>query len=821
MGYIPGGGLFHSALGDFLAAASNKYAGFASAAPGAVRLENALIAWLAEIVGYPAEAAGTLTSGGSLANLTAIVAAREARDPDGGGAVYSTEFVHHCLDKALHIAGRGRSPHRRVATDESHRMRPEALAEALERDQTDGIRPWLVIASAGTVDTGAVDPLPEIADLCARYGAWLHVDGAYGGLFMLCPEGRERLAGIERADSLALDPHKTMFLPYGTGAALVRDGQAAEGRVQRHRRLPRAAGAELGRPRAGRPLARAHPPLPRPSALAAASARRNRRLPRRPVREDRPRPLFPRALVGDGKMGRGAGAGPLRRRLPLPPGERRCRRLQRGPAPPHSGRGTGVPLGHPDRRSAVAALRHPLLPDPHRACRRDDRRAGAGSRPRWRPNERRRRGGRLARAAGGRYARPLFLATLLTGSFLLFLVQPMVARMALPRLGGAPAVWNSAMVVFQALLLGGYAYAHFLARLRPRLQAGVHLILFAVAALWLPIGLGAATLPADAQPAFWAPWLLLGAIGPLFFLVSAQAPLMQRWYALESARAEPYALYAASNLGSFAGLISYPILVEPLLTLRQQSLLWTAGYGLLVVLVAAAALTIPAHAVESKPERVSPAPTARRVLHWIALAAVPSGLMLSTTTHLTTDIVAVPLLWVVPLGLYLLSFVIAFATGRKTAHLFTAIAPLGPAHRRRLRAQRRLGAALVQRDRGAGPPAGDRGRAPRRALPPSPRRRPPDRLLPRHGRRGRARRAVLRGRGAFGLRLGLRASAASARRRLAGAAAAVHPLGPRPSGLEPLGAGGGRARPVLRSPTCGRWPGSIRPGRPSSASSSR
>ncbi|MEA3034571.1 MAG: hypothetical protein QOH04_330 [Sphingomonadales bacterium] len=275
-----------------------------------------------------------------------------------------------------------------------------------------------------------------------------------------------------------------------------------------------------------------------------------------------------------------------------------------------------------------------------------------------------------------RYARPLFLATILTGSFLLFLVQPMVARMALPRLGGAPAVWNSAMVVFQALLLGGYAYAHFLARLTPRLQAGVHLVLFAVAALWLPIGLGAATLPPGAQPAFWAPSFLLGAIGPLFFLVSAQAPLMQRWYALESARGEPYALYAASNLGSFAGLIAYPIAVEPLLTLRQQSLLWTAGYALLVLLVAAAALTIPAHAVEAKPERVSPAPPARRILHWIALAAVPSGLMLSTTTHLTTDIVAVPLLWVVPLGLYLLSFVIAFAARRKTAHLFTAIAPL-------------------------------------------------------------------------------------------------------------------------------------------------
>jgi glutamate/tyrosine decarboxylase-like PLP-dependent enzyme len=226
MGYIPGGGLFHSAVGDFLAAASNKYAGFASAAPGAVRMENAVLGWLAQVVGYPSQAAGTLTSGGSIANLTAIVAAREARDPEGGGAVYSTEFVHHCVDKALHIAGRGRAPHRRIATDASHRMRAGALAEALERDRADGVRPWLVIASAGTVDTGAVDPLREIADLCALHGAWLHVDGAYGGLFMLCPEGREALAGIERADSLALDPHKTLFLPYGTGAVLVREGQA-------------------------------------------------------------------------------------------------------------------------------------------------------------------------------------------------------------------------------------------------------------------------------------------------------------------------------------------------------------------------------------------------------------------------------------------------------------------------------------------------------------------------------------------------------------------------------------------------------------------
>jgi spermidine synthase len=275
-----------------------------------------------------------------------------------------------------------------------------------------------------------------------------------------------------------------------------------------------------------------------------------------------------------------------------------------------------------------------------------------------------------------RYARPLFLITILTGSFLLFLTQPMIARMALPRLGGAPAVWNSAMLVYQALLLGGYAYAHFLSRLRPRRQAGVHIALFALAAFWLPIGLGAALLPQDVSPALWTPWFLFSSIGPLFFIVSAQAPLMQRWYALESRRGDPYPLYAASNLGSFAGLLSYPLLVEPLLTLAQQSLLWSSGYALLVVLVAACALTIPPDAVEEAPAETEPAPARLRILHWIALAAVPSGLMLSTTTHLTTDIVAMPLLWVLPLGLYLLSFVVAFAARRKPADFISGIAPL-------------------------------------------------------------------------------------------------------------------------------------------------
>ena len=225
MAYIPGGGVPFAALGDLLAATSNKYSGFASASPGAVRIENACVAWLASVVGFPAEAAGTLTSGGSIANLTAVVAAREARDPEGGGAIYLTRFAHYCVDKALRIAGRGRSPRRVIATDDAHRMSVEALEEALEQDRRNGVRPWLVVASAGTVDTGAIDPLHEIAELCRRHGAWLHVDGAYGGLFALCDEGREKLRGIDQADSLALDPHKTLFLPYGTGAALVRDGK--------------------------------------------------------------------------------------------------------------------------------------------------------------------------------------------------------------------------------------------------------------------------------------------------------------------------------------------------------------------------------------------------------------------------------------------------------------------------------------------------------------------------------------------------------------------------------------------------------------------
>ena len=268
-----------------------------------------------------------------------------------------------------------------------------------------------------------------------------------------------------------------------------------------------------------------------------------------------------------------------------------------------------------------------------------------------------------------------FIATICAGSFLLFLVQPMVARMALPRLGGAPSVWNSAMLVYQALLLGGYAYAHWLARFSGRVQAGIHLALFLAAALTLPVGLNGAMPSASSNPIFWVPYLLLASIGPLFFVVAAQAPLMQRWFTL-SGGGDPYPLYAASNFGSFAGLIAYPLVVEPLLPVADQSLMWSGGYLVLMAMVAVSTFAMPKDAASAPSAPLETAiPDRKTVARWIVLAAVPSGLMLSTSLHLTTDIVAMPLLWVLPLGLYLLSFSVAFSTNRRLAGFIKRIAP--------------------------------------------------------------------------------------------------------------------------------------------------
>ncbi len=228
LAYIPGGGIYPSALGDMLAAIGNRYAGVAYASPGAVAMENGLIRWMADLVGFPATTAGTLLSGGSLANLTAIVTARDAaglkaRDVEHA-VVYSTAEVHHCVDKALQYAGMAEVQRRIIPVDGQRRMRVDLLREAIREDAASGqLKPWLIIASAGTTNTGAVDPLDAIADVAADAGVWYHIDAAYGGFFMLSPQARERLRGIERADSLVLDPHKGLFLPYGTGAVLVRD----------------------------------------------------------------------------------------------------------------------------------------------------------------------------------------------------------------------------------------------------------------------------------------------------------------------------------------------------------------------------------------------------------------------------------------------------------------------------------------------------------------------------------------------------------------------------------------------------------------------
>lgn len=228
LGYIPGGGLYTSALGDYLAAVTNRYSGVFFASPGAVRMENMLLEWMRELVGYPAESAGgNLTSGGSIANLMAVVAARDAfglkaRDVEKA-VVYTTEQAHHSLDKAVRIAGLGESVRRLVPLDDRYRMRPDALRAAIASDRASGLLPFLTIATAGTTDTGVVDPIEEIASVCRQEDLWLHVDAAYGGFFLLCEEGRKAMGRLDGSHSCIMDPHKTLFLPYGSGAVLVRD----------------------------------------------------------------------------------------------------------------------------------------------------------------------------------------------------------------------------------------------------------------------------------------------------------------------------------------------------------------------------------------------------------------------------------------------------------------------------------------------------------------------------------------------------------------------------------------------------------------------
>ncbi|HKA69405.1 MAG TPA: pyridoxal-dependent decarboxylase [Actinomycetes bacterium] len=228
VGYIPGGGLYAAAIGDFLACVVNRYTGVAQPAPALVRLEATVLRWLCDLFGLPPAAQGVLTPGGSMSTLSAIVAARTTRlgEDFGSAALYVSDEVHHSVAKAAKIAGLPAAAVRVVATDAGLRMDPDALRAAVANDRRRGDRPFLVVGSAGTINAGMVDPLDAIADVAEQEGLWYHVDAAYGGFFQLTQRGKTAFRGIERADTITLDPHKGMFLPYGTGCLLARDGQA-------------------------------------------------------------------------------------------------------------------------------------------------------------------------------------------------------------------------------------------------------------------------------------------------------------------------------------------------------------------------------------------------------------------------------------------------------------------------------------------------------------------------------------------------------------------------------------------------------------------
>jgi hypothetical protein len=262
----------------------------------------------------------------------------------------------------------------------------------------------------------------------------------------------------------------------------------------------------------------------------------------------------------------------------------------------------------------------------------------------------------------------VYTAAIFTSALLLFSVQPLFTKMVLPRLGGSPGVWSVAMVFFQSLLLGGYAYAHYLMQIRNRLiPVAVHLVLLVVALLTLPLSIasGWGEPPASGY-AFWLLGLFAVSIGLPFFALAANNPLLQAWFVRTGHPngPDPYFLYASSNIGSFLALLSYPVLLEPMFTLRTQNLIWTSLYGLLILLIAGCGVLLlrsPANVVvEQGDDADAPAPGWALRARWIFLAAVPSGLLIAVTAHISTDVAAAPLLWVLPLSLYLLTWVLVF-----------------------------------------------------------------------------------------------------------------------------------------------------------------
>jgi hypothetical protein len=267
---------------------------------------------------------------------------------------------------------------------------------------------------------------------------------------------------------------------------------------------------------------------------------------------------------------------------------------------------------------------------------------------------------------------PVFALALFTSAALLFWVQPLVAKMLLPLLGGAPSVWNTCMVFFQALLLAGYAYALLLSqRFSLKNQAILHGVLLLVAGLVLPFTLSnrvLASVPTQSSPIGWVLTTLLVTVGPPFLLLSATAPLLQRWFSQsthKSAR-DPYFLYAVSNAGSMLALLGFPFLLEPAFAVRTQNWIWAVGYAGLAILVITCAILLNGRRAATQTAVIEDQPVvtvepAQR-FEWVLLAFVPSTLMLGVTTFIATDVASVPLIWIIPLALYLLTFILAFAS---------------------------------------------------------------------------------------------------------------------------------------------------------------
>jgi len=275
----------------------------------------------------------------------------------------------------------------------------------------------------------------------------------------------------------------------------------------------------------------------------------------------------------------------------------------------------------------------------------------------------------------------LFTVTAFAGAALLFVVEPLIAKLLLPSYGGSATVWSTSMLFFQVLLLVAYGYAHLATtRLGSRWQPRMHLLILLLPLTALPLAIPHDAAPTgDASPALWLLRALFLVIGLPFVVVATTGPLLQRWYSWSDARrsGDPYFLFAASNLGSFVGLLAYPLLVEPNLSLAEQRSWWSGGFVVFLFLTGACGLITLRHGHQSRaeagtrPKRNEPKtkPSVRRVLLWVALAFLPSSLMLGVTAHLSTDVAAIPLLWVVPLALYLASFVLAFGRSCRTAPL--------------------------------------------------------------------------------------------------------------------------------------------------------